>query len=74
MQDWIGVGTPQESRELIEPDVFYREQQVQHALAIIQKTAHVSILQINEASIRAAVDRGRTPGEIARQWLRTRES
>src|SRR5688572_15029054 len=40
---------------------FAQEQQVQRTIAIIQKTHKVSILQIDEVAIRAAIAQGKSP-------------
>ena len=55
---------------------FQREQRVQEAIGIVQKTAHVSILYVDVAAIRTAIDRGCSPSVAARQVLAlpTRES
>jgi hypothetical protein len=47
---------------------FAQEQDVQRAIAVIQKMTGFSILFINEGLIRAEVQRGKTPNEIAQGW------
>ena len=54
---------------------FAQEQLVQETISIIQKTLHVSILEINESVIRQCVARGQRPSEIVTALCRfTKES
>jgi hypothetical protein len=52
-----------------DPDTFAREQEIQRAIGIVQKTTRASILQIDELTIRAWINRGWPSSRVAQQWM-----
>jgi hypothetical protein len=65
------VGGTLKEGDRMSVEEFAREQAVQEAIGYIQKISGESILGINEAVIRLAVDRGTAPSVIARRYLAT---